>query len=370
MQSKIGDIMHGLLQMDKNSDDFSSIGIALQKYKKLRDMANVFLKNLLQLFTDVNDEHLNTQTSEYKRKLISEYKNYCKFDTTPYDEQLDIMQLPIPALRELRNKYLDLKESFLVLTSIMIAKNILACKLDGKSLNKIEKYEEFCNAAIIGDAELRIFNYIKIGEHKAIIDFDFTVIFDKGNISCKYRPEMRRKIFETIIALCECGRAIDKVRNEPDIDVANIFPKIVDMIEAFKGQLHGCDRAFDIIKRSSSIFEKNCNKYVRKATISSNPMSMFTDFIEDIIKENTEKIGESDGNSTVVIMELKKVIKEIRQSIDKAMRSTRDIPENIRFVLDAAETYIEEFENDVSGEMPSIQEIRKRQQNFKDIFIP
>lgn len=373
MESKIGDIMQNLLQMDRNSNDFSSINVVLQKYKRLRDEVNAFLKNLLQLFTDINSDRLNAQTLEYKRRLITEYRDCCKLDTAQFDKQLDIINMPVHLLKELRNKYLDLKESFLVLTSIMISNNISSYKIDGGSLNKLERYDDFCRAAMIGDTELRLFNFIKIGEQREIIDFDFVVIFDKGNISCKYSPETKRTIFETIINLRHIGRNIGKICNDPDIDVADIFPKILDMIEVFKGQLHGCDRAFDIIRKSSGIFERNCNKYIKKATTGGNPMCMFTEFIEDIIAENASKISESDGNSNTsatIIMELKKIIKEIRQNIERALRSTNEIPDNIKFVLDAAEVYIEEFENESSGELPNIQEIRKLQQNFKDIFIP
>lgn len=369
MQGKIGDIMQGLLQTDRNSDDFSSMSIILHKYKKMCGLANEFVRCLLKLVIAVKDEYLDQQILVYRKKIIGEYKDFCSVDTTPYDNQLDITQMPKPMLKELRNKYLDLKDSFLVLTSVMIAKNILACKLDGKNITK-DRYEQFCDAAFTGDTELRIFNYIKIGDRKSTIDFDFVTIFDNSVISGKYSPKTKLEIFELIVSMCECGRGIDRMRNEPDIDIADIFPKIIEMIDVFKGQLHGCDRAFDIIKKSSGIFERNCNKYIRKASCSGNPMSMFTEFIEDIIRENSNKINDNDMSSNAIIMELKKIIKEIRQSIEKAMRSAKDIPDNIRFVLDAAETYIEEFENDTSGEIPDIGEIRKRQQNFKDIYIP
>lgn len=371
MQSKIGDIMNGILQTDRNSNDFSAIDVILNKYLQLRKLSNDFLENLLRLLTTVNDEHLNNQSSQYKRKIMSEYRSICKdFDTTPYETQLDIRQMPEPMLRTLRNKYLDLKESFLVLTSVMIAKNILSCKLDGKSLNKLERYDEFCDVAFSGDTELRIFNYIKIGERKTTIDFDFVTIFDESTISKRYDKDVKLNIFKLIVQLCETGRNIDRLNNEPDINVAEIFPKIIEMIDAFKGKMHGCERAFDIIKNSSHIFEKNCNKYIRKASKTTNPMCMFTDFIDDIIKVNSEKIGSSDGGGKAVIMELKRVIREMRQTIEQALRSTKEIPENIKFALDAAEIYIEEFENDTSGEIPDISEIRKRQQSFKDIFIP
>lgn len=371
MQAKIGDIMAGLLQTDRNSSDFSSIDVIFSKYMQMRKLANDFLENLLRLLTTVNDEHLNAQSLQYKRKIMSEFRSLCKdFDTTPYEQQLDLKLLPEQMLRALRNKYLDLKESFLVLTSVMIAKNILSCRLEGKSLNKLERYDEFCDVAFSGDTELRIFNYIKVGERKATIDFDFVTIFDESTISKRYSKETKLAIFKLIIALCETGRNIDRLNNEPDIDVAEIFPKIIEMIDVFKGKMHGCDRAFDIIKNSSHIFEKNCNKYIRKASKTTNPMCMFTDFIDDIIKSNSEKINGSEGNGKGVILELKRVIREMRQSIEQALRSTKEVPENIKFALDAAEIYIEEFENDTSGEIPDISEIRKRQQSFKDIFIP
>jgi hypothetical protein len=366
---KIGDLMKNMLQTDRNSDDYSNIQVIFDKYVKLRGLLEAFLRNITTLLVKVNNGYLNQQTKHYRDVIAKEFRKYCKIDITPYQNTLDIMSVGEDKLRLLRNVYIDLRDSFITLTSIMVAKNILSCKLDGKSLNKKGKYEEFCDLAFKGDIELRIFNYIKVGELRSSIDFDFCVIFGGGNTSMKYDTNTKREIFAIITSLCENGRDIDKIKNSADIDVADIFPKLLEVVRSFKSQMRGCERAFSIIENSADIFEKNCNKYIRKATKTGNPMGMFTEFVGDIISQNTEKAGDGESVGLPVMGELKKILREMRQKIESVSGSV-GIPENIRFVVDIADTIIEEHENNVDGTIPGIQEIRNRQREFSDIFIP
>jgi hypothetical protein len=251
----------------------------------------------------------------------------------------------------------------------MVAKNILSCKLDGKSLNKPGRYEQFCDLAFKGDIELRIFKHIKIGDVKSIIDFDFCVIFNCSNISLGYSNKTKSEIFSTILSLCEIGKEVNKIKNSTDIDVAEIFPKMMEMINTFKSKMRGCDRAFSIIEKSADIFEKNCNKYISKATSSGNPMSMFTDFVSDIIASNTKKAVEGEEVGLPIMGELKKILREMRQMVEN-VSSTMSIPDNVKFIVDIADTIIEEHESNTDSDIPSTHEIRDLQKNFHDIFIP
>lgn len=367
--NKIGDLMKNMLQTDSNSDDFSNINIIFDKYVGLTELLFEYLRKLTHLAVKINNPHYNNQVKHFMGAIRSDYTKYAKLDLTPYRNTIDITTLDVDKLRTLKNHYVGLRDSKLTLTAIMVAKNILSCKLNGESLNKPGRYEEFCNLAFKGDIELRIFHHIKIGELKSMIDFDFCVIFNGSNISQNYSNAVKEDIFATVLSLCDIGKNVNKIKNSADVDVSEIFPKMLEMIGSFKSKMRGCDRAFSIIEKSADIFEKNCNKYINKATKSGNPMNMFTDFVGDIIKANTDKSDESDGVGLPIMGELKKILREMRQMVENA-GSTMSIPDNVKFIVDIADTIIEEHENDVEGNIPSTQEIRDLQRNFHDIFIP
>lgn len=367
--NKIGDLMRNMLQVDSNSDDFSNVNIIFDKYCKLTGLLYEYLTKLTELSVSINNDYYNSQVRRYMKAIRDDYCKFGKLDLTPYRNTIDITTLEVDKLRTLKNHYVGLRDSVITLTAIMVAKNILTCKLDGGSLGKSGRYEEFCDLAFKGDIELRIFQHIKIGELKSIIDFDFCVIFNQGNISQSYSNATKEKIFSTILSLCTIGKGINKIKNSTDVDVADIFPKMVEMIGSFKSKMRGCDRAFSIIEKSADIFEKNCNKYISKATKSGNPMSMFTDFVGDIIKVNTEKTANGEEVGLPIMGELKKILREMRQMVENA-GSTMSIPDNVKFIVDIADTIIEEHENNVEGDIPSTQKIRDLQKNFHDIFIP
>ena len=364
--SKVGDLMKGLLQGDKGSNDFSNMGIILDKYINLRNLLESYIRNIVELLIKVDNSHLYAQTGHFRRYITNEYKKYCKLNLKPYQNVLDITTLEPEKLRLLRDTYLDLRDSTIVMTSIMVAKNILSCKLDGKSLNKKGRYEEFCAMSFKGDIELRIFNHMEVGELKSLMDFDFCVLFNSGKISTKYNAEVKKQIFTVIISLCEIGRKIDKIKNSADIDVSELFPKLLEVIKSLKGQMRGCERAFGVIENSADIFEKNCNRYIRKATKTGNPMTMFSDFVEDIIKSHSGV--DVDKAQTSVIGELKKVILEMRKKIDGM--NIAGVPEDVKFLIKMADSVIEEYENNVDGNLPDVNEIKDRQREFRNIFIP
>lgn len=364
---RIGDLMESLLRSGSDSDDYSNMQIVFDKYVKLRELLELYLRNVTTLLVKVNTKSLNDQIRGYKETIFAEYKKYCKLDITPFRTTLDITTLDVALLRQLRDTYVALRESFITLTSIMVAKNILSCKLDGKSLNKKGRYDEFCALAYKGDTELRIFNYIKVGEHHNSIDFDFCVLFNGGNVSMAYSADVKKAIFAVIVSLCEVGRKVDKIKNSIDIDAAEIFPKLIGVIRDLKPKIRGCDRAFSIIEDSAEVFEKNCNKYIRKATKGGNPMCMFTDFITDIIACTSEKVAGGSSAERPIVGELKKVMMELRRMMANAAVS---MPDNVKFVVDMADSIIEEYENNVDGDLPTTSEVRERQKHFADIFIP
>lgn len=374
-QSKIGDILKTLLQGDVESDDYSNIAIMVERYKELKTVLYNFLIKLVELHTLVVDDGvLLKETKRYREYIFSEYNKYSKFDLTAFNNTLDPQSLPVKYLYDFRQTYFNLKESKLALTTVMVAKNILSCKLDGTSIQKngSARFNELCDAAYRSDIELRIFNFIIVGEMRRIIDYDFCILFNNGTVSNAHTLEMKKNIFNKIIELCEVGRKVDNIKCTPEFDVSEIFPKIAEAINMFKGKLHGCDKAFDIISNSSHVFEKNCNKYIRRATKTGNPTTVFTDFVQDIISETATEFNDADGDrsSKMVMGQLKKLIVSLKSNIEQAVKVHGKTPENVKFMIDTAEAFIEEFENDTNGEIPNISELRDRQKSFKNIFIP
>jgi hypothetical protein len=370
---QIGNIMKDILQADRNSDDYGNSYIELEKYKKYIGNVREFLKLLFELVTEINDEDLSNRIKYFRKVLIDTFREFYKFDISDYERELDITQMPKTRLKLLRNKYLDLKDSLILTVPIIISKNILSCKLDSRSVTADgnRRYEEFCIAAAKSEIELNLFKYIKLGDKQLEIGFDFCTIFNGSNFSARYTEERKRKIFGIIIGLCEVGKEINSNKMTPDIDIASIFPKIIELLEKFKDKVHGCDRAFDIIKRSSAVFEKNCNKYIGKATRSKNPMLLFTEFVDDIVRTQSNELSEGNSTNVTIVNELKTLIREMRSTIEKSMMMNKKVlPDNIKFVMDVTEVYIDELEMNTSGPLPTTAEVADKQKRFNDFFIP
>lgn len=371
-QMKVGELMKNFIQPGRDSQDFSNIDIIFTKYKTLLAGVKDFLLEFFKLLHLVNDEDLRARINLYDKRLREEYRNFNKFSLEQYENTLDLQSLPPEELFKLRNRYFDLCESFIVYTPMTIAKNILACKLDGTSIRKLgsERYEEFRDAAFKGNIELHIFNRIVVGEKKVRIDYDFCCIFSNSNVSQKYKEETKREIFLNIISLCETGKRISKCLSSADIDVAQIFPKIIELMDMFKSKAHGCEAAFDIIKQSSDLFEKNFTKYLKKIHQDKNPMHLFVEFVNDIILDQMKDKEEGTGKMNLVF-QLRRITKEFRKMINQLIRSegNENIPDNIHFILETAESFIDEYELDTGGNIPTPDELKERQKKFKDVFV-
>ena len=100
------------------------MGIILDKYINLRNLLESYIRNIVELLIKVDNSHLYAQTGHFRRYITNEYKKYCKLNLTPYQNVLDITTLEPDKLRLLRDTYLDLRDSTIVMTSIMVAKNI------------------------------------------------------------------------------------------------------------------------------------------------------------------------------------------------------------------------------------------------------
>lgn len=372
-QEHIGNIMKDILQTDRDSTDFGNSYIELAKYQKYVSSVKDFLKLLFELVAIINDEDLSNRIKYFRTVLINTFREFCLFDTKPYEHEIDINQMPQEQLRTLRHKYMDLKDSLVLVVPIIVSRNILACKLDSRSVTADgnRRYEEFCIAASKLEIELNIFKHIKLGDKQLEIGFDFCTIFNGSNFSSKFTEAQKLKIFDIIIRMCEVGKDINKIKMSPDIDIAAIFPKIVELLEQFKGKVHGCDKAFDIIKKSSTLFEKNCNKYISKSTRNKNPMLLFTEFVDDIIRNQSEELSEGHTGKATLINELKTLIREMRSTIEKSMVSNKKVlPDNARFVMEMAEVYIDELEMSTAGPLPSQAEVAELQKKFNDFYIP
>jgi hypothetical protein len=155
-----------------------------------------------------------------------------------------------------------------------------------------------------------------------------------------------------------------------DIDISQIFPKIIELMEMFKAKAHGCDAAFDIIKQSSDLFEKNFTKYFKKVQQDKNPMHLFIDFVNDIITDQMKDKEEGSGKLNLVF-QLRKITKEFRKMIHQIIRTEGNdkVPENIHFIIETAESFIDEYELDTGGNIPTQEELKERQKKFKDVFV-
>jgi hypothetical protein len=371
-QMRVGELMKNFIQPGRDSQDFSNIDITFNKYKSLLAGVKDFLLEFFKLLHLVKDEDLQARIGLYNKRLREEYRHFTEFNIDQYENTLDLQSLPTEELYKLRNKYFDLCESFIIYTPMTIAKNILACKLDGSSIRKLgsERYEEFRDAAFKGNIELNIFNRIVVGEKKVRIDYDFCCIFSNSNISQKYKEETKREIFLNIISLCETGKHISRCLASADIDISQIFPKIIELMEMFKAKAHGCEAAFDIIKQSSDLFEKNFTKYFKKVQQDKNPMHLFIDFVNDIITDQMKDKEEGSGKLNLVF-QLRKITKEFRKMIHQIVRTEGNdkIPENIHFIIETAESFIDEYELDTGGNIPTQEELKERQKKFKDVFV-
>jgi hypothetical protein len=95
---------------------------------------------------------------------------------------------------------------------------------------------------------------------------------------------------------------------------------------------------------------------------------MFTDFIEDIVKSQSDLIEKTGPNNAV--RELNTLLRSIRKKVSSAMSAKNAIiPENVKSLLDAADKFANEYELSSTGEVHSIAEIQKLQEEFTTMFM-
>ncbi|MCK4968189.1 MAG: hypothetical protein KAS12_03970 [Candidatus Aenigmarchaeota archaeon] len=91
----------------------------------------------------------------------------------------------------------------------------------------------------------------------------------------------------------------------PDIDVDKVTEVIAGSIDDLKKAIPRCDKAFQIIKNSTSMFKKNFGKYYKDFLIAQNPSIMLENFVIDI---STTAHGDPE-----LIRQFKKIINHYKK---------------------------------------------------------
>lgn len=375
MYRNMADIFAKISGDDSDSiDDLSNIEIVFDKYKRLMIEIKQFISLILKISTDVNDQHLKERLDKYIRSLLKKFRIFNAIQLSEYENVLDIKLLPDEKLKKLKQHYLMLKSSkVLVYGPVIIAKNIFNHGLSYKHIDDDTKYKEFCNAAIKDSYELKVFNKISIGVKQITIDYDFIVIFNGGTIYEKYTEITRRNIFNNILAISKIGKNISKINMEPDMDMEELFDKFMLVLERFKTKIPGrSDKGFKIISSSFEIFKENFTKYSIEAKRTGDKTKLISMFFDDVTESS--KSGDSGFKDMTVLNELKNISGEVRNAINKLKsQNKQNVPQEALVILDSIDDIFmstSEMNEDIEGELPDPMEILRRNELFQNIIIP
>jgi hypothetical protein len=354
VSESVSSILQSIMSIDPDSPDTTCIAIIIEKIKTIRVIFEKFLSTLLRLMLDTFGQNmLNSDVNEVTKKLTSVCSWLRKFDFTPYDMCISHEMLSPILIKRIKKFYLRMKESSAIRDILQILKNIAA-------INKYS-YEGFVEKSCAMEIELKIF--YKVGR----LDYNLCSIYDDSTYSKKFNSEQKKTIYGYVVELRELGILLRSVLSKPDFNIEFLFPRILSLVEGFSKDIPGCESAFELIKNSSHIFEANCTKYFKKAC-SGDPSALFVDFVGDVLEEQTKTISENGPEKTV--KELSSVLRHIRRKISKVMAAKgAKIPDNIKSLIEATDTFITEYDLKASGDNYSIAEVQELQQKFAGMFL-
>jgi ElaB/YqjD/DUF883 family membrane-anchored ribosome-binding protein len=328
MQQGLASMMNDINCMTIDCKVVKNSAVILDKFVEYRRCLRGVMLELLAI-----DRELATLSimmpllPELNQYLIGQYKRFNSLCLDKYSRALDILSLKEEDLIVLKNEFIRMQESDYLANTIKLYKNTSALR---------PNYKEFiANCADNGAMYLTEGLPIKASSQFAT-RAKVSIMVDN---LCELWTEhdANDAIYNHLIALRQYGKDLHVNRQKPDIDISEMFAMLIKYMRTMRKDVPGCDNAFDIIERSSALFEKNYVQYYKSMVKTGSPMSIIEEFTSDVIA-NTNDAGGKE------LKQLRKMARHMKKLIARHMQSrNQKMPTHIKDMMDKMDSYFNEI---------------------------
>lgn len=246
------------------------------------------------------------------------------------------------AIQEFKKTYLDFKKSKVVLDAIVICNNITDFDFENKT------YINICEE----DYNLTPFKTIPEYESEKL-NLKFIMIDEYLS------PELKTELYEELKTLKSVTSNLHNMYNTPDINIEDIFPKLMDLFDNMLGDLKGCKEAKKLLKSSSSLFTANFGNYFKNFQVTESPFGILEDFITDIVTKEKN----SENFNPKLLVELSTIMCTLKKKLNK----NKNIMANPQFskAINMVETALHNLSN--VKDKPDNQTEEDVQKNFEEV---
>ena len=350
---------------DKNNYSFDC-NILFSKYINYRDYFHSFVENYISIIKNIKNEAFAYNSKKiiiYLLKIKMELFNTILINNL--NKFIDLNDIPMELKKELKENYLNIKNSNILNIILSIGMQIEKTKL------RKSKYTEFINDCKKSIIELKILSGFNI-ENCDSCNYDFTSIFDDGSESNQYTEQEKLDIFNNLVNIKVISKNIYREYLKPDINPDKIFSIIQNVIDinSNKSQVN------TLINKYKNLFSDNFSNYYRESVKLNSPIVFITKFLDDVKSDLLDKKNKGEKIDSSILYGLKDVIKKIKDLINNKMASSKlsknkDISNKFKSILDLTENFIDEYDNlECKNTNLSEEKINELKEEFQKIFIP
>lgn len=345
LQKGLGGVFDTLRCMEKDDRNVENSHILLEKFVGYNTHIRDIITHLIKLDQKLLSVGIMVQKMpELNKTLVGGLKKY-HFDTRRFEQSLDLLSMPVDDLVKMKNSYLALQDSDFFDMVLKVHKNILVSRISKLS------YLEFIKRCATDDADIFLTNGMTIEESALfaqrakssnLVD-NICTIWNLGDLSSTIPPDVKEDIYCMLKQVTVSGKALYDERKKPDIDVEKIFEVLMKYLKSMRKDMPGCDRAIDIIEKSSHMFKTNYANYYKSMIHSGNPISMIDEFTCDVIKNS------ADSNMKD-LLQLRKFSRHMKKLISKNV--VGPMPQQAKDMMSKIETYFDailETQSDDAG---------------------
>lgn len=277
-----------------NATNFNTV---LQSYMLSRfNMGKI----ISQAYTEAGTRLINDN-----QLIITPIKQYFRQSDSNSKKFIGTLDGDQNAMRNFKKNYFEFKKSKTVLDAMVICNNITNWD-----------YNKTYNDLVSDD--MNIFPFKNISEYESE-KLNLKFIFMDEELT----SELKASLYDYLKMLHSSTSEIHKLYNTPDIDLDELYPKIMTMLDELLGDLKGCKEAKKIIKSSSSLFSQNFTNYFRNFQVTESPFGIIEDFVNDIIT--------NEKSNTMINPKLLTELGTIMSTIKKKINKNSSIMKNPKF---------------------------------------
>lgn len=268
-------------------------------------------KNISSAYMEAGSRLINDNQS-----MITPIKSYLSTMNKCKNKFIGVLPQDEESIKLFKKTYFDFKKSKTILDAIVICNNLT------------DEKENICPFKNISEYESENLN--------------LKFIFADAEISQELKDDISKQIEE----LRTVTTKIHTLYNTPDIDVNQLFPKIMTIMDTVLGDLKGCKESKALIKKCSGLFSTNFNSYFKNFQVTESPFSILEDFIGDVIseqKKNTKLNAKVLTELSTIMSTLRKKVNKLNNpmlkntKISKAMNLVEEALHNITNIKDDKE---------------------------------